>query len=243
MEQPKRILWLDALRGFAIFAMLLHHLAFTLTTFFPVSLPFLYAALESRAFGILQPLFVALFFGISGISSGFSRKPFVRAGRVLLCALLVTLVTFLAFPEDTIWFGVLHCLGLLMLLYALFKKWILKIPPVWGLMLSLLLFCLCFRVPEGFILSFPLPKALYRGGLFTNFGFSSPHFRSFDYVPLIPHIFMFFAGVCIGRFSLPAGKRKFSFFAFLGKYSLWVYLLHQPLFFGIFRLIEIIRKG
>ena len=213
--QNKRILWLDALRGFAIFAMLFHHLAFNLTTFFPVSLPFLYTVLQSRAFEIVQPLFVALFFGISGICCNFSGKPYVRAGRVLLCALLVTLVTFIAFPNDTIWFGVLHCLGLCMLLYALLKKAVLKMPSLWGLVLSLLLFCLLFRVPDGFVLSFPLPKDLYKGGLLTVFGFLSPHFQSFDYVPLIPHVFMFFAGVFLGRFPLPSGKRKFSFFAFL----------------------------
>ena len=241
--EKRRISWIDELRGVALLAMILHHITFNLTDFLHLPLPWLRAALASRAFSLVQTVFIAIFFGISGICCRFSHRPFLRAGRVLLGAAAVTAVTWGLFPSQTIWFGVLHCLAVCMGLYAVLRRWIRKIPPIWGMAAALLLFVITYRVPDGFLLTLPLPAEWYRGGFLTIFGFSGPFFTTLDYVPLLPHLFLFLAGVFIGRLPLPVSRTRSRFLAFFGRHSLAVYLLHQPVLFGAFFCLEKILEG
>ena len=237
-ERTGRILWIDELRGLALVAMILHHIAFNIVYFVKLPIDGLAGFLEGGAFRALQLVFIGVFLGLSGICSHLSRRPLLRAGRVILGALAVTGVTYFVFPEDVIWFGVLHCLATCMALAALFGKYGKKVPPLWGAFVSLLLFAITYRVPDGFLLFWRLPKAWYIGGILTPFGFPDAFFGSMDYVPLLPHIFLFAAGFFLGNLRLPEGGGKVPFLGFLGRHSLMVYLLHQPLLFGIFFLLE-----
>ncbi len=239
----ERIFWIDEWRGVALLAMILHHIAFNLTDFLALPLPLVRAVLSSRAFDAVQTVFIAIFFCISGICCRFSKRPYLRAGRVLLGAAAVTAVTWALFPDEAIWFGVLHCLGACMLLYAVFGRWLRKIPPLLGIAGAILLFVITCRVPDGFLLFLPLPAGWYCGGLLTIFGFSAPLFTSLDYVPLLPHLFLFLIGVFIGRLPLKNSRQHSRFLAFLGRHSLSVYLLHQPLLFGVFLCFEKILGG
>ncbi len=236
-EKNKRIGWIDELRGLAICAMILYHIAFNMLYFLHLPLPWLRLAMESRWLGVLHVLFVAVFLGLSGICSHLTRRPWHRAGRVLCGAAVVTVVTFFAFPEQAIWFGVLHCLGVCMALEAFFGKYLRKIKPLWGLVISLALFILSYRVPEGYILTFALPDSVYMGGILTVVGFPDRFFSSLDYVPLLPHIFLFSAGVFLGCVPLPERGTHCRLLAFCGRHSLAVYLLHQPVVFGVFFLL------
>ncbi len=112
---------------------------------------------------------------------------------------------------------------------------------------SLLLFVITRRVNEG-VLGFAkvtvmrLPRALYNMSEVGNFlGFTEPTFFSTDYFSLFPWIFLFLTGYYIYKWM----ERK-SFLAFLGKvptlgkwwrpigrHSLIIYLLHQPVIYGI----------
>ncbi len=242
-ETNGRILWIDELRGFALVAMILHHIAFNIVYFVKLPTDGLSVFLESGAFRALQLLFIGVFLGLSGVCSHLSRRPLLRAGRVILGALAVTAVTYFVFPDAVIWFGVLHCLGVCMLLAAALGKYGKKVPPIAGVFASLLLFAITYRVPDGFLLSLSLPRAWYAGGLLTPFGFADPFFQSMDYVPLLPHIFLFSAGFFLGNLRLPKGGGKFPVLGFLGRHSLKVYLLHQPILFGIFFFLEKIIEG
>ena len=241
-KNTSRIFWIDELRGLSILAMVIHHIAFNLVYFLRLPLPWLSAFLNGDVFLAVQTAFIAVFLGLSGICSHFSRHPYKRAGKVLLGAALVTLVTRLAYPDEAIYFGILHFLGTCMLLAAVLKK----LPPVkkpflWA-GLSLILFLITFHLPDGYLgfgaFSLPLPKFLYRGGLPMVFGFASPFDAALDYFPVFPYIFLFLSGFFLGFKKMPEGKSRAPFLAFCGKKSLWIYLLHQPLIFGIFLLAE-----
>lgn len=237
-QRNHRIPWIDELRGLAVLAMIAHHIAFNLIYFLGFSVPWLEAFMDSIAFEVLQTAFVAVFLGLSGICCHFTRRPLLRAGRVFLGALAVSAVTFLVYPDEAIWFGILHCLAVLMALYALFKKSLDRVPRLWGLLISAILFFLSFRIPGGKILWWDVPKMLYDSGLLMPLGFPAPSFESLDYVPLFPHLFLFSAGVFLGNRALPEGRMHSRLLAFCGRHSLLIYLLHQPIVFGLFFILE-----
>ncbi len=239
MEQKgTRIGWIDELRGLAVWAMILYHIAFNLVYFLEVPLPWLKVVMESRGLHILHVLFVAIFLGLSGICSHFTRHPWHRVGKVAIGAAAVTVVTWILFLEEAIWFGVLHCLAVCMALEIIFGRHLKKIPPKWGTAVSLILFALTYRLPNGYILGLELPKELYAGGLLTMVGLPDMFYNSLDYVPLLPHIFLFVTGVFLGNMHLPHGRVHMKALAFCGRHSLALYLLHQPVVFGLFFLLD-----
>ena len=78
-------------------------------------------------------------------------------------------------------------------------------------------------------------------------GFRSPDFASADYFPLLPWVFMFLAGTFLGRYA-KAGKfpefmyrSRVPFFSWIGRHALIIYVLHQPVIYGIMLLITAIR--
>ena len=63
-----------------------------------------------------------LFILISGASCVFSRNNLKRGLRILCFGLVITLATYLAYPSYIIMFGVLHLLGVCMIVYSLSEK-------------------------------------------------------------------------------------------------------------------------
>ena len=226
----KRIWELDALRGLCVIGMVIVHFIFDLVDLYGI-LNWHYPAL----YRFVQDWGGVLFLLISGICVTLGHRSVKRGIIVLLCGLLVSAVTygmtFFDFDESVIiYFGVLHCLGICMILWPVFKgmpTWLLaflggvmalvglslvSIPPVsypWLIPLGI--------VPEGFISS--------------------------DYFPLLPHLGFFLLGAVLGK-TLYAKKQSLlmdantrnpilRFFRFCGRQSLWIYLLHQPVLNGI----------
>ncbi|MDD2421245.1 MAG: heparan-alpha-glucosaminide N-acetyltransferase domain-containing protein, partial [Heliobacteriaceae bacterium] len=108
-------LWeIDLLRGLAIVLMVIFHLGYDLAEFFhqPVTWQtgWLYATGKIAAI---------MFVFLAGLSSTFSRSNGKRGLKLLVLALVITLVTSLALPGSNIIFGVLHCLGTSMIVYLL----------------------------------------------------------------------------------------------------------------------------
>jgi uncharacterized membrane protein len=85
-----------------------------------------------------------------------------------------------------------------------------------------------------------LPESLYHQGyLYSFLGFEDVNFHSTDYFSFLPWFFLFLVGYFLGRWQqerqieLPAWEGKCSFLQFLGRHSLILYLLHQPILFFI----------
>lgn len=233
----KRIWELDTARGICIFGMVIMHLLYDIDSYS--------ASFSLSAFPLLQ--FIknwggVLFFLISGICITLGSRP-VRRGLIVCGAgLLVTGVTYgmyaLRFAGEgiIIWFGVLHCLGVCMLLWPAVRR-----LPVWALgILAVTL------IGTGFYLDtvqvdFPWLIPL---------GLATPNFFSSDYFPLLPFFGFFLAGAVVGKTLYRRKETLFPqvdprnpvlrFFSFLGKWSLPVYLLHQPVLTGILTLISML---
>ena len=195
-------------------------------------------------FSPLQPLFACLFIFISGVSSNLSRSNFKRGIRLLLIAAGFTVVTAVILPAlgitgAEIIFGILHLLSISMLLYALLKKLVNKVPTNLGVAICFLLFILTFSVQSGKLLWFDLPQSLYRFDILAPFGFAPPGFYSADYFPIMPYIFMFFAGTFFGRLAeedrIPQSwyVSHCRLLSETGKKTLVIYVLHWPIIFVI----------
>ncbi|MBR4050050.1 MAG: DUF1624 domain-containing protein [Clostridia bacterium] len=234
----KRIYLLDEIRGLAIILMVFYHAFYMLGTFFEMD--FMLAA--QKFFEPLQPPFACLFILISGISCNLSHSNFVRGARLFAIALGFTLFTAVILPkfgidEAQIIFGILHLLSVSMLLFALLKKPLSKIPTAIGLAVCMVLFFVLYSVPSGSIFGFDLPVELYANSFTATLGFAPQGFYSADYFPLIPFLFMFFVGTFIGRFvlnsELPEGfyKLRCKPLAAVGRKTLIIYIAHWPIIF------------
>ncbi|MDR3294693.1 MAG: DUF1624 domain-containing protein [Clostridiales Family XIII bacterium] len=236
-----RIALLDELRGLAIVNMVAYHLCYDLVDIFGFDWPWFF----SKGAGIWQEYIALSFLSIAGICTRFSGRAYVRTLKIALCAALITLATYFIYPDQTIVFGILHCMAAAMLVYALFQRQLENTPPFVGLAVSLLLMLLTWNVANGWLgiggLRLPLPDILYRAGFLFPLGFSGPDFRSADYFPLFPYLFVFLAGGFAGEWikNIPAHMRRehIVFLAFIGRYSLLVYMLHQPVLFGVLSLL------
>ncbi len=231
----KRIWELDVLRGVCILGMVVVHLIYDLQTFF--SLPFL---ADSRLFDLIKQWGGVLFLLISGICVTLGSHPVRRGLIVFACGLICSAVTagmyFLNMADKSIiiYFGVLHCLGVCMLLWPLFKR-----LPVWALgLLGLGLTVLGLWISGNVVVDFPwlIPLGLVPGD-----------FVSSDFFPLLSNLGFFLVGAFLGK-TLYRKKETLlprvnpanpvlAFFTLLGKWSLPVYLLHQPLITGLLYLI------
>ena len=235
-----RVPILDELRGLSILLMVLYHAVYDLVERFGVPLRFFH----SRWLEMLVAFFAGVFIFLSGISSRYSRNNFRRGGICLGFAFLLTLVTYWVQPEFPIRFGILHLLGVCILLEPLLRPLTDRLPPWVGTGAAFLLVFLTWQVPDGFIgipgvFLLQMPSGLYWGGLY-GLGFPSAMFISADYFPLIPWGFVFLAGSSFGR--LVRGNRLPSWFyrsrlpwlAAVGRHTLLIYLLHQPVLYALF---------
>lgn len=226
MAKKERIWELDALRGLCILFMVGIHLVLDLKGFD-------YSG--SWLFNFLRTWGSVLFLLISGICVTLGSRCVKRGAVVFAAGMLCSLVTagmyFLGFAgrEIIIWFGILHCLGLCMLLWPLFRK----LPPLWlgfcaGLLVGLGYWFRSFYVDIPWL--FPL-------------GLTTKAFASSDYFPLLPNLGWFLAGAMLGktvyrekRTLLPrvnAQAAPIRALSWCGRQSLWIYLLHQPILMGL----------
>ena len=242
----RRIHLIDEIRGLSIILMVFYHGFFMLGYFFGIE----FLAKAQTFFEPLQPVFACLFIFISGVSSNLSRSNFKRGVRLLAIALGFTLVTAVILPRfditgAEIYFGVLHLLSVSMLLYALLRRLLAKVPTTVGILAALALFAVSYTVPKGNLLGFDLPDALYDPGFLAPLGFPGEGFYSADYFPLIPFVFMFVAGTFFGRLATSGKLPEWWYvsrckpLAVIGGKTLIIYILHWPIIFLIGLIISL----
>ena len=79
-------------------------------------------------------------------------------------------------------------------------------------------------------------------------GLTAPGFTSSDFFPLLPGLGWFLLGACLGTVlykekrsllpNFPAENFVVKFFRWCGSHSLWIYLIHQPVLYGIVSLLS-----
>ena len=94
-----------------------------------------------------------------------------------------------------------------------------------------------------------LPDWLYRNHLTAYLGFPHSGFFSTDYFPLVPWIFLFLTGLFLFRITNDKGWNEKLFargqvplLNLIGRNSLLVYLLHQPVLYGLGMLFFYVLK-
>ena len=240
MSGKERFLEIDMARGIAIVMMIIFHTLFDLN-FFGIAPVDVYTGFW-RYFAYATASLFLLIVGVSLTISraraaphltnrGLTRKYLLRGAGIFCCGLLVTVATWWYLREGFILFGILHLIGVSVMISPLFfrfRKWnavigLLVIVAGWGI-----------STVNGPIWLLPL-------------GFHPPSFWSVDYTPLLPWFGPVLIGIAAGDLLYPGGKRRFSMPApppvavsaltFLGRNSLIIYLVHQPVILAMLSLI------
>lgn len=223
----KRIWELDALRGLALLGMMGIHFVYDLVDLFGVwnwQQPAWYLFFKNN--------YGAVFFLISGISVTLGSHPVKRGAQVFLCGFLCTGVTLgmylLGFAGKgiIIYMGVLQCLGLCMMLWPLFRRCPDRGLTALGLAMT--------------IAGWYLRTQAFPFWLLTPLGFAPYGFTSSDYFPLLPNFGYFLLGTVVGKRAYAGRKSLFpretpplGLFRWMGRHSLMIYLLHQPVLAAI----------
>lgn len=238
MKKP-RIYMLDNIRGFALINMMAYHALWDIVYLFGVNMPWY------RGMGafIWQQLICCTFIALSGFCLPLGRNGVKRGAIVFGCGWVISLVMKLFSPSTPNWFGVLTLTGAAMVIISLIRPFIDRLPKEMGLVLSIMLFLATRFAKDGYLglgsVTFPLPDFLYSGWISAWLGFPFGGFHSTDYFPIIPWIFLFAAGYflhgIIGT-RVPEG-RKLPILTWLGRHSLEVYMVHQPLIMGVLTIL------
>ena len=233
---------LDELRGLDLISMMLYHACWDLAYLFGVEMKW-YAETPGH---VWQQSICWVFILLSGFCVPFGRRTLRRGATVFGAGALVTAVTVLFMPEDQVLFGVLTLLGSAMLLTGVLEPLLKKVPPAVGLAVSAVLFALTYHAADHYIgfgaLRLALPESLYANAFTTYLGFYPWWFYSTDYFPLVPWLFLFWAGYflhgVVGRRRMePLRRSVCAPLGWMGRHSLLLYLLHQPVIFGVLTII------
>ena len=235
MNNDSRLHWIDLLRDIFILLMVAYHFVFDLHyfDFVPYDLP-------SGLWVTLAHVIQFGFFGLVGFSLHLSYRrsdylPFLkrqarRAGLVFLVAMAITALTYLILPGGTIWFGALHFIAVSILIGAL----LIRHP----------LFLILILLPTA-LLGFWFPTIEVAHNWLLPLGIISIHYGSFDYFPLFPWLAVIFSGMLIARWmdrlrllKNPQRFPRIHSLEILGRNSLLIYVLHQPILFGLLWLLR-----
>lgn len=239
-----RLYLLDGLRGVWLLSMLGYHAMYDLVVLFGFSCPWYfdtpgYLWQQSICWGFIL---------LSGFCYALGRSPVRHGLTVLGASALVSLATALAMPSQMVRWGVLFLLGAAPLITRLLQKPLAALPPAAGLLGSMALFFSLRNIQygslgfEGLVLA-RLPQTWYAGPYLAFLGLPGPGFYSSDYFPLLPWLALywvgFFAWRCWGAALVQNGKTrklllvKLPFLGWIGRHTLFVYLLHQPVIYGL----------
>ena len=232
MSEVLRYWEIDLIRGVAILMMVLFHTVYDLSFFsiFPVNV-------SSGFWQYFALATASLFLSVVGISLTLSRaraastiskyqlalKFVYRGTGIFLVGLLITLCTWLYLGEGFIVFGILHLIGISIIISPLFFR-LKKFSFVAGL--------LCITI-GWFFTTITGPLWL------LPLGIHPATFWSVDYEPIFPWFGMVLIGMGLGEYLYPGGVRRFALpslpqaairlLAFPGRHSLLIYLVHQPI--------------
>lgn len=229
-EPRPRIGALDTVRGVLILGMTAVHLAMDLRGMGLQA----FSWTDSLVFTAVRTTGAGLFLFLSGVTASGSHRNLRRGLLLLGTAFAVTAATLLTVPEAPVRFGILHCMAVCRLLYAAFRNRWDRLPLRTALPVCVLLFA-------GMLALTRLPC---KGTLLLPLGIGTRVPMS-DYFPLMPWSAVFLAGTAGGR-AVFAGKMPEWFYSLrspflerVGRNSLAIYLVHQPVFLLILGFVQL----
>lgn len=233
----------DEIRGFAIICMVVYHAMYDLKFLHGIDVPLFFEGW----FDIIRDIFAGAFMFISGTVCRYSSSNLKRGVQCFFIGMIMTFVLPF-FTNGTILFGILHFMGVCMMLYGLGEKLLDKLPALVGIIICVFLFIFTMNIGSGYIgiggLSIiNIPQVAYDVGILFPLGMHNAYFYSSDYFPLLPWMFVFFAGSYFGVYAKKGQLPKWCYnthikwLATVGKYTIWIYILHQPILYFLFNLI------
>ena len=230
---------LDALRGFAIYHVIIFHFLYDVYVVYGLNPDWPYQTWVH----LWQRNGCGLFVLVSGMVFALGRNTFKRGLQLQILGLIITLATYVFAPSEVIYYGILTFFGSAMWLTLLLKQILQCVPAILGMLASVACYVLTKDVATGVSSFFgrklfEFPEWLYQN-CFAILGFHSNTFYSSDYVPLLPHIFLFWFGMYLFAWLrerklthlLTGGNYKI--FTWPGTHSLEIYILHQPILMGL----------
>ena len=228
----------DFLRGIAIAMMVLYHFVFDLNYFgisdFDIHVGFWFYFAHLTAFLFVLLVGVSLVLShermvLLGQAKAFLPKLLRRGVWILCLAMGITLVTYVAVGSGFIVFGALHLIGLSLIMAYPFLS-----LGAANIFLGLLIIFIGIYIQS---LSVGYPWLLW-------LGLSPIEFYSLDYLPLFPWFGVVLLGIVAGDFFYKGYQRRIHLpelsstyvvkpLAFMGKNSLIIYLIHQPILIAI----------
>ena len=229
----------DALRGLAMVWMTVFHFCFDLNQFGYIRQDFYHDPLWTGQ----RTLIVSLFLLCAGMGQAMAvaqqqswQRFWRRWAQVVGAALLVTVGSWLMYPQSFIYFGVLHGIALMLIMLRLTVR-----RGGWLWLLGAALFTFWLLVVSAleagaapWLVDALNSRALNWLGLITHKPITE------DYVPLLPWLAVMCWGGAAGTWLSGRGaaylKRPLPALlqplAILGRWSLSYYLLHQPVMIG-----------
>lgn len=229
---------IDAARGVAILAMIVYHAVWDLGYFRLTSID----AEDDPLWRWFAHIIAGTFLALVGIGlvlatrNGFRPRRYLRRLAIIVAAaLLVTIGTYWIFPESFVFFGILHCIAAASVLALPFLR-----LPVW---LTAIAAAVCLAAPQ--FLAHPFFDA--PGWWWLGLSTVSP--ATVDYVPVLPWFGVTLAGIVAARLTLTWRDEslwsRWQPHAFpgrglvkAGRWSLPIYLVHQPVLFGLAYLLS-----
>lgn len=212
--------------------MILNHIFFDLSQFFfvDVSRFEFFASSAGKASAVM-------FMTICGVSATLGKRNIQNGLRLLLLATVLSLSTAafdrIAGTEVCIKFGILHFLSLAMMLSCAVKR-----LPVWA---TGILALASYALGKYFAAVFVDAPFLFPLGLRTR------EFFSGDYYPLFPNLCFVFFGIIIGKTLYKSRQSLFKRqpgsikpLCFLGRHTLSLYFIHQPVILAVLYVISIL---
>lgn len=247
--KKRRASELDFLRGLSIFLMILQHMAYDLKFLLGIST---FDFLESDWFdAFLQPVFLCIFAGVSGICCVFSRNNGIRGLKLAMISVLLTVITYIATFKYgfscLIIFNILHLLAVCILIYAAIeyveKRFNIDSRRI-NVLIGFLAACIGVMGKRMGCYDYDFTSwGLIPIGIIVQ---GMPAMA--DWLPFFPWASVFFIGTLLGRneyktreslltdtwFDRSRIARTISKpFEFIGRHSLIVYIVHQPIVIGL----------
>lgn len=241
-----RLAYLDALRGVAIVWMTAYHFCFDLNQFGYLRQDFYGSAFWTGQ----RTAIVSLFLFTAGLGQAVAvhrnqgwPQFWRRWVQVAASALLVSMGSYIMYPQSFIYFGVLHGLAVMLVVVRLTAGWGRWLWWLGGMALALKFIAIDAHAvwPELELLNH---KSLNWLGLVSRKPITE------DYVPLVPWLGVVWWGMAAGAWVVrwrphwlqgpahsatgaPVQTPGVRSLAMLGRWSLPYYLLHQPVLIGL----------
>ncbi len=224
------------LRGVAIIAMIVYHFSWDLSAYQLIGVD----VVADLGWRIFARSIASTFLVLVGVNlvlaarNGFRPGPyFRRLGTIAAAALLVSLGTWWIDPNTFVFFGILHLVVVASVLALPFLR-----VPIW---LTATVAVLFLAGP------YFLTNDIFNQPAWYWLGLSTMPPATVDYVPIFPWFGVVLLGVAAGRLivdheALPLWRwHPSGWFAnalgVVGRWSLLIYLIHQPVLFGALYLV------